>query len=143
MTLGVIVVDASVAAKWFLPEADSETAAGLLTGTAKLFAPALIRVEVAAAFGRRARQGDLDQEQARAAGAAWFAALADGVVTLEPDQADLPAALDLALALRHPVQDCLSLALALRLGAPLVTADRRFVDRAAAAHPALTLLAAG
>jgi predicted nucleic acid-binding protein len=45
----LIVVDASVAAKWFLPEADSEAAGRLLTGRRKLLAPDLIRIEVAAA----------------------------------------------------------------------------------------------
>jgi len=52
----MIVVDASVAVKWLLPEPGSEQAAKLLIGTRKL---------VAAAVTRRARLGDLPAEDAR------------------------------------------------------------------------------
>jgi predicted nucleic acid-binding protein len=38
----MIVVDASVAAKWFLPETGSEEATQLLSGANKLIAPDLI-----------------------------------------------------------------------------------------------------
>ena len=43
-------------------------------------------------------------------------------------------ALDLAMALAHPVHDCLYLALAERMGASMVTADTRFL-RALAGTP--------
>ncbi len=46
------------------------------------------------------------------------------------------AALGIALHLGHPIYDCLYLALAIDLGAPLVTADRRF-HRAASGDPDL------
>jgi predicted nucleic acid-binding protein len=41
---------------------------------------------------------------------------------------------DLAVALAHPVHDCLHLALAERMGAPMATADARFL-RALAGTP--------
>ncbi|MFP5404778.1 MAG: type II toxin-antitoxin system VapC family toxin [Gammaproteobacteria bacterium] len=63
----MIVIDASVATKWFLPEADSEQAAALLQIGEKLFAPELIRIEVASAITRRARLGELPPEHASAA----------------------------------------------------------------------------
>ena len=50
----MIVVDASVATKWFLPEPDSEDALGVLTSGLKLVGPTLAKYEVAAAFYRRA-----------------------------------------------------------------------------------------
>jgi hypothetical protein len=137
----MIVVDASVAVKWFLPEADSDAAARLLEGGQKLVAPELIRIEVAAALTRRGRLGELTDSQVRATTEAWSDALADGVVILEENGTDLPRAIELALALRHPVQDCLYLALAGRLDVPLVTADRAFGARATSIDANVTLLA--
>jgi predicted nucleic acid-binding protein len=46
----MIVVDASVAAKWFLPEKGSSAALALQEGPSQLAAPDLIRMEVAAAI---------------------------------------------------------------------------------------------
>ena len=131
----MIVVDASVAAKWFLPEADSEAAGRLLTGRRKLLAPDLIRVEVAAAITRRARLGELTEGQARTLVAAWTRAVARGVVTPVAAPGDFDGAVELALQLRHPLQDCFYLALARRLAVPLVTADRTFAKRARTVHP--------
>jgi predicted nucleic acid-binding protein len=126
----LIVVDASVAVKWFLPEPGEAAAQAVLAGGEKLTAPALIRVEVAAGITRKARLGEIENRDAARAVSLWFRSLADGVVTLAPDEADLDEAAALALALRHPLQDCLYLALAVRLDARLVTADRRFAARA-------------
>jgi predicted nucleic acid-binding protein len=131
----LIVVDASAAVRWFLPEAGSDDAQRLLTGARKLLAPDLIRVEVAGALVRRARLDELTIEQARELVAAWVRALTAGAVTLVPAREDFESAVELALRLGHPLADCLYLALALRLGVPLVTADRRFAARAVAVHP--------
>jgi len=134
------VIDASVAVKWFLPENGGEAAGQLLTAGDELVAPVLIQVEVAAAIARKARLGEINRRDAEAAAGLWFRVLAGGLVSLVPDESDLPAALKLALALEHPVQDCLYLALAERLKAPLITADRKLAARAAASHPRVRLL---
>ena len=51
-------------------------------------------------------------------------------MVLLPDADDIEAAARLAMALQHPLPDCLYLAAAERLGAALITADRAFVRRA-------------
>lgn len=51
----------------------------------------------------------------------------------------VPRALRLARLPDHPVHDCVYLSLAVELGAPVVTADRRFVA-AAGAQPDTALL---
>jgi predicted nucleic acid-binding protein len=137
----MIVVDASVAVKWLFPEPGEGAAQCLLTGGDSLLGPALIRVEVAAAIARKARAGEIGAQDAETAAELWLQAIADGVVELVPDEADLSRAFRLALALNHPLQDCLYLALAERLGAPLVTADERFVMKAGPSHPGIRLLA--
>lgn len=126
----MIVVDASVAVKWFLEEPGSEAAGQLLEGKEGLTAPQLIRLEVAGAFTRRARAGQLESSDAQRLWTRWFDEVARGVLSLVDDAVLLPAAVAHALALRHPLQDCLYLALAEELGAPLVTSDRRLAERA-------------
>jgi predicted nucleic acid-binding protein len=78
----VIVIDASMAAKGFLPEAGSEEAPRLLTSADKLIAPDLIRVEVATAMTRRVRLGELPENEAMQICHDWLKALSDGVITL-------------------------------------------------------------
>ena len=55
--MGLIVVDASVAVKWALKEADSEAAAALLDDDDPLLAPELLRIEGASAITRAGRSG--------------------------------------------------------------------------------------
>ena len=105
----MIVVDASVAAKWVLFEPDHQKARGLLAGGDPLCAPALIRVEVAAAISRKLRLGDATRQQALASMATWERLLASGTLALTPDDLDLPEAFRFALEIGHPLQDCLYL----------------------------------
>jgi predicted nucleic acid-binding protein len=128
----MIVLDASVAAKVYLEETGSDEAIALLTGQDKLLAPELIRIEVAAALLRRVRKGELAEADARLRCGHWLERLRKGLFRLTPDQDLLADAIDLAAGLKHPLQDCLSLAAARRADAPLITADRVFRDRA---HP--------
>lgn len=126
----MIVVDASVAVKWFLPEQGSDKAIALLSAGDALLAPDLIRVEVAAAVTRRARQGDISQADAKETVRLWLDSLAAGVLQLHTTLDDLREAGNLSLQLSHPFQDCLYLALARRTSSRFVTADRKFAERA-------------
>ena len=121
MTAG-FVVDASIALKWVSPEDDSDPAAALLERGVPLAAPAFIFVEMANALWFQARAGKLD-----AAGAAGcLVDLRRVPLDLWSGEEPLPAALELAFELDHAVYDCAYLALAMHLGRPFVTADRRF-----------------
>ena len=136
----MIVVDASVAVKWFAPE-PGNAAAKALVGR-ELVAPALLRVEVASALVKKGLRGELTPDDLKRALELWFTGLAEGQIGLIADDDDLPAACAIALELGHPVPDCLYLAAARRLNAPLITADRKFARRAATKHPAVQVLAA-
>lgn len=117
-----VVVDASVAVKWLIPEHRSDRAASLRTE--ELFAPRLIRAEVANTLAALERRGELSATQAAEA----FALFQDAPVRIMETDEDLErAALAMAIRLRHPVYDCNYLSLAERIDATLVTADRRFV----------------
>jgi predicted nucleic acid-binding protein len=136
----MIVVDASVAVKWLLPEPGDAAAQELLATEERLVAPSLIRTEVAAALARRARLGEIEPRDAETAMGLWLQTLRDGVIGLVADETDLVTALGLAIELSHPLRDCLYLALAERLGAPLVTADNKFVVKARASHALVRVL---
>lgn len=115
-----LVVDASVALKWYVAEADSAAAAdvGARPG---LVAPSLLVAEVANGLWKTERLGRLPAGEADRAISdlpSWF----DRLVPPE----DLAArALVIARALDHPIYDAFYVALGEREGAPLVTADQR------------------
>lgn len=138
----MIVLDASVAVKWYVPEQHSDEADALLESPAQLLAPELIRIEVTSALVRKARVRHLPPTRVREQLVLWAKAWTNGTLLLASDEVDLPVATELALALAHPLQDCIYLALAMRLDVPLITADRRFAERAARRHRRVQLLGA-
>ncbi len=118
------VVDASVAIKLLVDEFDSGAARALAASGQELHAPRLMVAEVANALWRKARQDQIERADAGAA----MAALSDMPIRWNDDETVGADAARLALALDHPVYDCLYLALAHRIGARIVTADRRFAN---------------
>ncbi|OJX68514.1 type II toxin-antitoxin system VapC family toxin [Magnetospirillum sp. 64-120] len=121
-----LVVDASVAVKW-VSESPGWQAAGELIGRDTLMAPDLIWPECGNALWRYVGAGLMGAEQARQ-GLTTIGCLFDRVVPTGPLMED---ALALACRLKHPVYDCVYLALARSLGSKLVTADRKLVARLA------------
>ena len=122
-----VVVDASVAAKWLIAEPDSAIAAGLLDRSFDLHAPRLLASEIANMLWRKALQGFLDEYEAVRLAAALLAM----PLKWRDDEATCVKALRIAVELGHPAYDCIYLALALRIGAKVVTADKRFVSAVA------------
>ena len=127
----ICVVDASVAVKWFvagdwaLREDHVEPALALLQATAQgtvdLYQPPHFLAEVAAVLARL-------KPQAAVQDVANLVAL--DIEWAEPTQA-LARAIELATGLNHHLFDTLYHALALSTpGAVLVTADRRYFDKA-------------
>ena len=117
-----IVVDASVVVKWVIDEEHSALAAAL--SDRQMSAPGLLPIECANALLRRARVGDIPAQ----AVPGRVRALRLAPVRLVPTERYLEGAIAIATQLRHSLYDCLYLALALAERAPLVTADRRFVE---------------
>lgn len=136
----MMVLDASVAVKTYLEEAGTEAATELLTGTTKLLAPELIRLEVAGALCRRVRLGELEPGEAEVRCQHWLAQLDKGLLTLTPDRDLLPEAVALSTKLKHPLHDCLYLAIAIRAHTPLITADRPFHERVKPFYKKISML---
>lgn len=120
-----LVVDASVAVKWYLEEPDADAEQQLAAAESDLIAPDLITAEVGNVLWTRLRTGEITREQAQAIAIALPRAFA----VLTPSAELLASALAIATALDHPIYDCLYLALADRSDASLVTADRRLFGR--------------
>jgi predicted nucleic acid-binding protein len=120
-----LVVDASVAVQWVLPEPQSDRAALLLNGEA-IVAPDLVYAEIGNAIWKRGVQGEISPADAIQA-----LATAIGLFTTLIPMSELAArATEIAIAIRHPIYDCFYLALAERERAPLVTADKRLIAAA-------------
>ncbi|MBL8663692.1 MAG: type II toxin-antitoxin system VapC family toxin [Candidatus Odyssella sp.] len=136
----MIVIDATVAAKWYLFEADSPKALTVAGSPEDLFAPDWIEVEVASAIARRHRMGGATRADAEALISDWRRDIGLGRIVLQPWQQLLPEAADLALTIAHGLVDCLYLACAKRLGALLLTADDKLYRRAAPVYSSVKLL---
>jgi predicted nucleic acid-binding protein len=134
------VVDASVAVKWFLTEADSEKASRLLDGGRRLVAPSIIRTEVAGAISRKFREGLLPEKLASAACDDWKEMLLGRHVELIPVADVFNRAIALSFQWRHALPDCLYLAVAEQFNAELLTADRTLHERAAKAKARVSLI---
>lgn len=121
----MIVVDASVAFKWFIEEAHSREAVALAAGE-ELLAPTWLAVEVANALWKKVMR-----HQANAVGVRMALPRLNDFVAqwceVAPDLVE--RALDIALDLGHPVYDCVYLALAEAGGMGLATADEKLRAR--------------
>jgi predicted nucleic acid-binding protein len=115
-----LVVDASVAAKWFFQEAKWE-AARTLANQSQLLAPELILAEVGNAAWKRCRRAELSPADA----IAIVGDLQKAFERLIPVSALATDAMRISAALSHPIYDCFYLALAEREHVPIVSADRR------------------
>lgn len=120
-----LVIDASVACKWFFEENLSPEARALAESEATFSAPDMILVECANAAWRRVRGKTVPEAQAKA----FLRALPQWFESLVPSGPLNRAAFEMACALDHPVYDCQYLALAADRETRLVTADLAFVDR--------------
>lgn len=128
------VFDASVAVKLLLREDDSPAAFAALEHFDP-YAPDFVVTEVANVLWRRARDPALSHRDLPA----LVRAFADDL-ELVPTLPLVPAALELAVQTGATVYDCVYLALALRDGARLVTADERFAAAVTPHHPSAMLL---
>jgi len=129
-----LVVDASVAAKWFLPEEHAAAAARLQSTDHELFAPDLLVAEVANVMLKRVRMTEVTSDDAQAA-----VRLLPVMARLTPSAALISDALRLALRHDRSAYDAIYVALALRDGCQLITADRRLYHALRPSLPATML----
>ncbi|MBI3616743.1 MAG: type II toxin-antitoxin system VapC family toxin [Candidatus Omnitrophica bacterium] len=122
--MNTLVVDASVAVKWFLPEIHSEAAGRILKSKRKLLAPDLIFAEVGNTLWKKNVRQEITAPEAKGI-------LQDFLrfpLQIYSSKILVDVAWNLAIQSRISVYDGLYLALALGGGFMLVTADRKFYE---------------
>ena len=136
------VLDCSVALKWVLQEADSGRAVRLrneyLAGIHELIAPELFTSEVANGLASAERQGRIQAGDA----IAFLRDILRTAPLLFPNAPLLTRSIELALAHRRAVYDCVYLALAESEGCEYVTADDQFLRGLRSAFPCIVPLVA-
>jgi predicted nucleic acid-binding protein len=130
---GRVVVDASIACLWFANEPDEFGAIRLLETESRLLAPDLMAVEVTNAWWKKVRRREMDATDVEQAVTNLLAL----EIAWTPSASLLRPAARLAIALAHPVYDCVYLALAAGSAAALATADGRLRQAAARAGVAI------
>ncbi len=129
----IVVVDASVAIKWFLPELHDDAALRLLRAEHRLVAPDLLFPEVGNVLWKRVRRREATASEAGAV----LDALVAVPLEVHASQPMMPVAFEIACATGRTVDDSLYLALAVLRECPMVTADRKLhqaLERGRFAH---------
>lgn len=118
-----IVIDASVAVKWLVTEDDSNAALPLRAF--RLAAPELLLAEVASIMWKKVRQSEITPFIAQEA----LLVLKAIDISLTNSSKLIAKALSLACELDHSPYDMFDVALAIDRDIPLITADRRLVNK--------------
>lgn len=123
--MSIIIVDASVAIKWFLPEVHAAEAREWRSGPDELHIPAFFfELEIANILWKKVRRAELSRADADLI----ISQLPTLPLIRHPEPPLLTLAFDLADQTERTVYDCLYLALAVQLGGQMVTADQRLYN---------------
>ena len=133
-----VVVDASVAAKWFLPRAGEtftteaeELLNSYVIGELRILVPDLFWAELANIFWKAVRQGRWTRTAAETA----LLAILNRTIPTIPALTLLEDAFDIALTFDRSVYDCVYVSLAVASKCDLVTADERLANALATHLP--------
>jgi predicted nucleic acid-binding protein len=119
-----IVVDASVVAKWYLPEVYGQQALLLLDPSFRLLAPDLLYSEIGNLLWKRVIRKDLDQNK----GLEILTALESVPFQIGESKSLMPIAFDIACQTQRTLYGSLYLALGLTTKSPFVTADLKLFN---------------
>lgn len=136
----MIVVDASVAIKWFVHEELSDVALKLLESGETMVAPDLVCVEVTSGILRKFLEGKLTEKGARAALESLEEMIRLGTLSTMPDRDFWASAIELGFKSKHAFADCLYLSVARMLDLAVITADDTMRKRGAKAGLRVVLL---
>jgi predicted nucleic acid-binding protein len=120
------IVDSNVVAKWLLPEAQSDRARAMLNSSYRLRAPDLLLPELTSVLWKRVTRGELTTRESEELLRTFLDRHLDVTVRLLPSGLVIKRALQIAIAERRSVYDCIYVALAVQAQCVLVTADDRF-----------------
>lgn len=134
-----LVVDASVAVKWLLPEDGSDQAIGLIEAGYELYAPDLLFSEIGNVLWKRSRASTIAESAPQTLMTEFL-----GIRLHRVDGRDLAnEALEIACRHGRSFYDSLYLALAQAIDGTLVTADTRFANALSATPHAARIATLG
>ncbi len=138
----MIVVDASLALKWYFKEAFSDEAEALLAAhSGDIAAPDIFVIEVIGALVRRANIDKAEHARSQTSISAFVGLIFDGFIQrMNLSGRQMTRAAAIALDLGHPLKDCLYLVLAIALECPLVTCDAKFAAKARMVYEGVRVL---
>lgn len=127
----VVIVDASLAVKWFLDEPLSDAAGEILARhTGHIVCPDIMPVEVSGALVRNANAVKSSRANIVVALDRFAALFADGDISARrTSSVEMRECADLAIKLGHPLKDCIYLALAMEMECDLITCDAKFAAK--------------
>lgn len=126
----ILVVDASVACKWFIEEPGSTAADALFTSGDRLLAPDLLIPEFTNVAWTKLRRSEISKDHAKM----MIDELPYMIDDFVPSKDIATRALHIASAIDHPAYDCFYIALAEFRSGTLVTADKRLSARLQGTH---------
>ncbi len=121
----ILVPDAGMGVKWFVPEPNAEDAARLLDARIELHTPSYFFTEAASVLQRKVA---VDRALSEAESLDAFQLLGTVPMTIHATEALLEDAFRHGVRYRRPVYDSLYMVLAVALGGRVVTADRRLYN---------------
>jgi predicted nucleic acid-binding protein len=121
--LNSYVIDASVAVKWFFEEEHTDAAERILDDANRLHAPDFLLLEADNVVAKRLRRREID----RRTGNQIRRALRRMPLQFHPFAPLLEPAFEIATITGRSQYDCLYVALAELIDAPVITADRRLL----------------
>jgi len=119
--MNIYIVDASVAAKWFIEEEHNSIALHVLSENNKLHAPEFFLLEMDSIFCKWIRRSIITLEE----GNDIRSALRQFPIQYHPLQSILDSAFAIANLTHRSIYDCLYIALAVLLKGKMITADQR------------------
>lgn len=122
-----LTIDASIVIKWFIAEPLYDEARFLLARRIQLHAPDLVLAEFSNTIWKKARRCEISRPEQYLE---ELSGLSD-VITLHSGAELTERAAQIAIAIDHPIYDCLYLACGEATNSDLITADKRFVGKAA------------
>ena len=123
--MSIVIVDASVGVKWFLPEVHAAEARQWRNGPDELHAPTFFfDLEIANILWKKVRRAEITRADADLI----LGQLPGLPLTRHAEPPLLTSAFDLADRTQRTVYDCLYLALAVQLAGRMVTADQRLYN---------------
>lgn len=122
--MNVLIVDASVAAKWFVEEESSEAALSVLNKGNQLHAPDFLWLEMDSIICKWIRRKAISVEE----GSEIRETLGQFPIQLHAFTPCLDTAFTIANQTGQSIYDCLYIALAALLKGRMVTADRKLYD---------------